>query len=106
MKSGGFFAPVSWPRSETNGEEEWAGKTICHGWRIPRATIFWSLPLELYDRMSYSNGVFGGPWSPLLSSETAAYRRPLAPKPRPLKPEKFFGPLTNTFRLVNELPFQ
>src|SRR5256885_17254232 len=89
-KSGGFLAPLSWPRAETNGSLEPFGKAICQGWRMPCATMRRPLPLVLNDSTSYPYGVVGGPWSPVSDSDTPTYRRPLGPMPRALQPLNFF----------------
>src|SRR5690348_7644468 len=61
-KSGGFLAPLSCPRSDTNGDEDPFGKAICQGWRIPVANTLKALPFVFIDRMSYTYGdVFEGP---------------------------------------------
>ncbi len=107
-KSGGFLAPLSWPSAETKGLFEPFSKAICHGWRMPVAKIFKPLPSAFIDRMSYTYGLFAGPWSLPLSKPTSTptNSRPFGANAIPLKPWKPFGAVQIAVRLANVFPLK
>jgi len=72
------------------------------------AKIFTPLPFAFIDRMSYTYGVFAGPWSLLLVRPTSTPRnsRPFGANAIPLVPAKPFGAVQIAVRLANFVPLK
>src|SRR3984885_625933 len=73
---------------------------------MPVANTFTPVPFAFIDTMSYTYGVFAGPWSLLLVRPTSTPRnsRPFGANASPLVPAKPFGAVQIAVRLANVVP--
>ena len=75
---------------------------------MPVAKIFTPLPFAFSDRMSYTYGVFAGPWSfgGIRPTSTPRNSRPFGANAIPLVPANPFGAVQIDVRLANVFPLK